>query len=190
MNNFLEPYNPNWKIEFELIKQVIDKELNEFIPVIDIQHIGSTSVHGLSAKPILDIDIIIVNKELLKDITAILKKIGYQSKGEQGISGRFAFRQISDKTPITGSKRKWLPHHLYVCYADSLALKNHILFRDKLRSDKDLLEKYAELKKSIADNEKITGEDYAKMKTDFIISVLATSGLTENELKNIKNANT
>lgn len=190
MTTFIEPYNPNWKIEFENIRQVIETELSDLSPLIDIQHIGSTSIPGLFAKPILDIDIIIENKDLLQSITSRLEQIGYKYKGEQGIPGRFAFRQTSGYIPLTAGNNKWQSHHLYVCYADSVALKNHISFRDILRNDKELLEKYSELKKSLTNNLKITREEYTAGKTDFIISVLATSGLNETELQDITKVNT
>ena len=190
MTKFIEPYNSNWKTEFENIKQFIETELGDLTMQTDIQHIGSTSIPGLFAKPILDIDIIIRNKALLPTITVRLEKIGYKYKGEQGISGRFAFRQTSDFVPFNVRNNKWQSHHLYVCYSDSLALKNHIIFRDILRNDKDLVERYSELKKSLTDSLKITREEYAIRKTDFIISVLAMAGFTETELEDITNENT
>lgn len=188
MTKFIEPYNPDWKTAFEKIKQVLKTVLGN--SKADIQHVGSTAIPGLYAKPVLDIDIIIENKNLLNDITAQLEETGYKSKGQQGIAGRFAFRQTSEYTPFTTSRHKWQPHHLYVCYADSLALKNHILFRDSLINDKDLIEKYSNLKKSLTDNMKITREVYTTKKTDFIITVLAAAGLSEQELNDITNANT
>jgi GrpB-like predicted nucleotidyltransferase (UPF0157 family) len=187
---FIEPYNPNWKTEFENIKQIIEAELSDLRQFIDIQHVGSTAIKGLFAKPILDIDLIIDNKNLLPDLSLRLKKIGYESKGEQGIGGRFAFRQMSDIVPLTKPNQKWQSHHLYVCYFDSLALKNHILFRDALRKDENLTQKYSELKKSLTEDLKITREEYTRQKTDFIISVLAKAGLSESELKQIIQANT
>ncbi len=189
MTKFIEPYNPNWKTEFENIKQVIATELSDIIPQVDIQHVGSTSIQGLFAKPILDIDIIISDKALLDDITKRLQKIGYNAKGEQGIPGRFAFRQKSELTPITTNKRKWQLHHLYVCYSDSLALKNHLLFRDILNSNEELKEKYSEFKKSLTDNFAVTREEYTSKKTEFIISVLETAGLDERSLWEIKSVN-
>jgi GrpB-like predicted nucleotidyltransferase (UPF0157 family) len=189
MTKFIEPHNPNWKTEFKNIKQVIAAELNDIIPQIDIQHVGSTSIEGLFAKPILDIDIIIVDKTLLNNITSRLEKIGYNSKGEQGIPGRFAYRQKTEYTPMTNNNRKWQSHHLYVCYADSLALKNHILFRDILNNNEELKEEYSELKKSLTENFAITREEYTSRKTDFIVSVLATAGLDEKSLWEITNVN-
>lgn len=81
MRPHIEPYNPNWKTEFENIKQVIEFNLNDIIQQVDIQHVGSTSIQGLFAKPILDIDIILVDKEQLNEITSRLEKIGYSSDG-------------------------------------------------------------------------------------------------------------
>jgi GrpB-like predicted nucleotidyltransferase (UPF0157 family) len=189
MSKFILPYNPNWKIEFERIRRVIETELGDLRLHTNIQHVGSTSVPGLSAKPILDIDIIIEDKNLLNKISSLLEKIGYRSIGEQGINGRFAFIQNSEFTPITAEKNKWQSHHLYVCYADSLALKNHILFQDMLRKDKKLLEMYSELKRVLTGDFQINREAYAAGKTEFIISVLARAGLSEMELEEIKKAN-
>lgn len=187
MVNFIEPYNSKWKTEFDDLKSVLLKTLDEF--KVDIQHVGSTVIPNLYAKPILDIDIIIDNKSFLKNITARLENIGYISKGEQSIKGRFAFRQNSELTPLTSYKRKWQEHHLYVCYSDSLALKNHLLFRDALLGDKNLVKKYSMLKLSLTKEIGMTREEYTKRKTDFIISVLTTLELDNNEINEIKIAN-
>ena len=189
MTSFLEPYNPQWKTEFETLKQALKNELSVINQHVVIEHIGSTSIPGLIAKSILDIDIIIENKSLLQEIEARLHTLGYLSRGEQGISGRFAFRQKSDQVPFTESKKTWQTHHLYVCYADSLALKNHIIFRDALKSDKGLLLQYSELKKSLTQDSRITREEYTIKKTKFILSVLAQAGLNAKELEEISNSN-
>jgi GrpB-like predicted nucleotidyltransferase (UPF0157 family) len=187
MTNFIEPYNPNWKAEFDSLKMALLKTLNGF--EIDIQHVGSTAIPNLFAKPILDIDIIIDNKTLLGDITTRLERIGYINKGEQGISGRFAFRQTSERTPQTEDFKKWQEHHLYVCFSDSLALKNHLLFRDALLNSKELAQQYSLLKINLTRENKMTREKYTKQKTDFIISVLTKVGLDKNALNEIINAN-
>lgn len=187
MAKFIEPYNPSWKTAFERINKAIKAELNN--SEIAVQHVGSTSIPGLTAKPILDIDIILTDKNLLGNVTLKLEKLGYQSMGEQGIAGRFAFRQLSEFVPLTMPKNKWQAHHLYVCYADSLALKNHLLFRQALLNDQNLLESYAQLKETLTADPKITKEEYWKRKTGFIISVLEKMGLSEAELKEINKAN-
>jgi GrpB-like predicted nucleotidyltransferase (UPF0157 family) len=187
MINFIQPYTPEWKTEFENLKQVLMAALNDF--EVEIQHIGSTSVPELAAKPILDIDIIIKNKTHLGSLSAILEILGYQNKGEQGIVGRFAFRQSSDLTPLSASPKKWQEHHLYVCFSDSLALKNHLSFRNALQQDKKLLDEYAQLKINLVKEPNMTREKYSQRKTDFILAVLALKGLNEKDLNEIKNAN-
>lgn len=189
MSHFIEKYDPKWKDEFQHIKQIISQQLNKICSEIDIQHIGSTSIEGLCAKPILDIDIIIVRKDLLQEITRVLEKIGYMNKGEQGIKGRFAFRQTSEYVPLTTDNKKKQSHHLYVCLSDSLALKNHILFRDALKNDNILVQQYSELKKALTDHHHITREKYNIQKTNFKISVLKSAGLSTIELEEITKAN-
>jgi GrpB-like predicted nucleotidyltransferase (UPF0157 family) len=137
----------------------------------------------------LDIDLIIEKKDALPEVTRRLIHLGYTEKGEQGIPGRFAFRQLTAYTPLVQPEYHWQGHHLYVCYANSLALRNHLLFRDTLLSNKHLAEQYNALKKALMQNPAITREQYTIAKTDFIISVLAFAGLDENELKQIAEAN-
>ncbi len=187
MIDLIRPYSPDWKTSFEKIETVLETTLKGLD--ISIQHVGSTSIPGLYAKPILDIDIVIENKTLLNEISARLEKIGYKNKGEQGISGRFAFRQTSEFTPATATKQTWQSHHLYVCFSDSLALKNHLLFRDTLLQDKLLAERYSALKMALVKEKGMTREEYTKRKTEFIISVLTSLGLDTNELNEIINAN-
>lgn len=187
IRNFIEPYNPNWKTEFEKLKDFLFIALDGLN--IDIQHVGSTAIPGLFSKPILDIDIIIDDKMLLDDISKKLEKIGYMNKGEQGIEGRFAFRQNFKHVKKKHDYKRWQEHHLYVCYSDSLALKNHLLFRDALLRDKKLVEQYSMLKTSLTKVKGMTREKYSEQKTDFIISVLSTLGLDKKELIEITTAN-
>lgn len=187
MTTFIKPYNEEWKTEFDSLRKCISGLLNGF--QIDIQHVGSTAIPDLYAKPILDIDIILNNKAHLNAISARLERVGYKNKGEQGISGRFAFRQTSELTPATGDFKKWKEHHLYVCFSDSLSLKNHILFRDALLGDKKLVMEYSRLKINLVKEKGMTRENYARQKTEFIISVLTSIGLDENDLNEIEKAN-
>ncbi|HLO79595.1 MAG TPA: GrpB family protein [Chitinophagaceae bacterium] len=182
MIDLIKPYEPHWKTEFEKIKTVLESALQNID--VDIQHVGSTAIPGLPAKPILDIDIIIGDKKALDEVSSRLEKLGYINKGEQGIAGRFAFRQGSEFIPAN-----WPAHHLYVCFSDSLALKNHILFRDALWQDQKLVEKYSSLKMALVNEKGMTREEYQKRKTEFIISVLKDLGLETDELNQITNEN-
>jgi GrpB-like predicted nucleotidyltransferase (UPF0157 family) len=183
----LETYKPQWKIEFEQLRQFFS-ELLIGIPSA-IEHVGSTAIPGMIAKPILDIDIVPEKDESLPEITRRLEQAGYSSKGEQGIPGRFAFRQSNHFTPLTEQGNKWMSHHLYVCFSNSLALKNHLLFRNALLSNQQLANNYLQLKTELLSEQGITRETYNKRKTEFIVSVLAMNGLTEEELMEIKKGN-
>ena len=179
-------HNPNWKTEFEQLRN----RLTAILPNIEcnIEHIGSTAIADLFAKPILDIDIIIENKELLPYITDKLQDTGYIYKGEQGITGRFAFRQQTPSTPYTVNQQHWMEHHLYVCFSDSLALKNHLLVKNSLLNNPILVENYGNLKKQLI-RKNISKEAYTKQKTNFILDILLKEGLTSDEIEQIRRAN-
>ena len=117
-NVVVEKWNQKWKEEFEKIVESLGKEIIQ--NVIKIEHVGSTSVKGMSAKPIIDLDIVIENDKFL-----ILKKLledkGYVHEGDLGIKDREAFSYIN--------KNELMTHHLYVCPKDSEELFKHITFR-------------------------------------------------------------
>ena len=182
-----EPYNPAWSTGFRQLKQMLESILCNYL--VDIQHVGSTAIPGLPAKPILDIDIIIKDQTLLSGVSSILENAGYLNRGDQGIPGRFAFRQQSIYTPEGPERTKWMEHHLYVCFTDSLALKNHLLFRDALLADKAVCMQYAALKERLSGRNGISREQYTREKTEFILEVLRKQGMTTVELSAIRAAN-
>jgi GrpB-like predicted nucleotidyltransferase (UPF0157 family) len=118
-----------------------------------------------------------------------LEQLGYHNKGEQGIAGRFAFRQRMDTAPFTQPSRLWQAHHLYVCFADSLALKNHLLFRDVLIRQPHLVAAYGQLKTALVNEKGMTRDKYTQRKTEFIVQILATHGLSTSEIEAIRMAN-
>ncbi len=179
----IEPYNEAWVTAFNNLQKKLHKIL-EGLPA-EIQHVGSTSIPGVWAKPIIDLDIIIEDKSLLDEISVRLQKAGYINKGEQGIPGRFAFKQLYNRS----GAGDWPEHHLYVCYADCLALKNHLLFRDALLRDQQLAQAYTQLKIELASDPSMTRDSYNRKKTGFILAVLSFSGLDESELDEIRKAN-
>ncbi|MBL7977060.1 MAG: GrpB family protein [Bacteroidetes Order II. Incertae sedis bacterium] len=187
MTHFIEPHNPNWATEFSRVKKALSEVLHGY--PIDLQHIGSTAIPDIVAKPILDIDIIIEDKLHLDGISERLGEVGYIYKGEQGIPGRFVFRQTSPRTPITGNDKEWQKHHLYVCFSDSLALKNHILFRDTLLNNQQLAQEYSQLKANLIKEKTMTKERYNQQKTAFVLSILSMGDFDENDLITIKKQN-
>ena len=134
----IENYNPKWVEEFLAIKEFLGKNTKEYI---SIEHIGSTSVPGMKAKPIIDIDIVVEDAGQFKRLKEELLKIGYVHEGDGGIPGREAFDHKSVSVNID--------HHLYVCVKDNAELMRHLKFRDKLRSSPELVNEYNRIKEEI-----------------------------------------
>lgn len=134
------PYDLQWKESFTLLKQRVDKALGDI--AVAVEHIGSTSVEGLSAKPIIDLDIVIEDNSVLDEAIKRLSKIGYVHEGDLGIEGREAFDYIGKEA---------LPkHHLYVCPKGSKELARHIAFRDFLRNNPEAVAEYSRVKEEAA----------------------------------------
>ena len=126
---------------FEKIKAEIENVLGDF--ALGIEHIGSTSVEGMSAKPCIDIDVVIKDYSVFDTVVQKLEAIGYIHEGNLGIKDREAFK-YSDKPHL-------MSHHLYVCPRDSEELRRHIMFRDYLRSDLKAVERYSSVKEKAAE---------------------------------------
>ena len=134
------PYDPAWKDAFEEIKGEIEAALGDLI--LGVEHVGSTSVEGLSTKPCIDVDVVIADYSVFAEVVRKLEAIGYSHEGDLGIRDREAFR-YSDKPHL-------LTHHLYVCPGDSRELHRHITFRDFLRSHPEAAKQYGQVKERAA----------------------------------------
>lgn len=133
-------YSPMWLIAFEALNSLYHDKLHSIYKTIE--HIGSTSVPGLAAKPVLDIDIVVKASADLIGIIQKLSALGYRNVGDRGIPDREAFKRLDDTVPYAG-KTKWMEHHLYVCREGSISLKNHLILRNILRSNASALNEYA-----------------------------------------------
>jgi GrpB-like predicted nucleotidyltransferase (UPF0157 family) len=187
MRDLLKPHDPVWLDVFEELRSSLVVVLGD--TEIQIEHVGSTAIPGLPAKPILDLDIVISDLESLVSMESALVKIGYYARGNQGVPGRYAFRQSDSFVPRTEPPQSWMPHHLYVCFADSLALKNHLCFRDALLADPELVAEYARMKEELVHRPGMDRETYTRAKTAFILKVLAGAGFPADELAQIERAN-
>ena len=130
------PYDAEWKNDFEKIKGELVSALGDLI--VGVEHIGSTSVDGMAAKPCIDVDVVICDYSVFDAVTDRLFDIGYVHEGDLGIRGREAFG-YSDKPHLK-------KHHLYVCPEDSEELFRHITFRNFLRANPEAKEKYSRIK--------------------------------------------
>ena len=161
------PYDENWKNEFEKIRHELSEALGEL--ALSIEHVGSTSVQGLSAKPIIDIDVVINDTSLLNDVIASLQSIGYNHEGDLGIPGREAFKY--------DGKEHLMKHHLYVCAKDSLELKRHISFRDYLKSHPEAISEYSRTKEEGALLYPYDIDKYIEYKSPFIERIYKEIGI-------------
>ena len=154
------PYDPAWPAAFELLRAMIAPALGEL--AAGVEHVGSTAVPGLDAKPIVDIDVVIRHADDIGEAARRLGTLGYAHLGDLGIVGREAFRAPAD-----------LPrHHLYVCAAGAAALQAHLTLRDALRAEPELAASYGSLKRELAERYRDDRDSYAEGKTAFITSVL------------------
>ena len=161
------PYNEQWKLDFLQIKAELSDALGQL--AIGIEHVGSTSVQDLSAKPIIDIDVIIKDYTVLGNVVSALGEIGYHHEGNLGIAGREAFKY--------DGKKHLRKHHLYVCPEDSPELKRHIAFRDYLRTHPEAVREYSRIKEEGAKKYPDDIEKYIEYKAPFIEGIYAEIGV-------------
>lgn len=153
-------YDPSWPTLFEALRAPIAAALGEV--ALAIEHVGSTAVPGLAAKPIVDLDVVVASASDLPPVIERLAALGYRHEGDLGIPGREAFK------PPAGSP----PHHLYVCPADGPALHQHLLLRDALRTHPEERAAYQAVKEAAAIRFRDDRAAYTEAKTEVIQAIL------------------
>jgi GrpB-like predicted nucleotidyltransferase (UPF0157 family)/8-oxo-dGTP pyrophosphatase MutT (NUDIX family) len=156
------PYDPAWKNEFENIKAILMPQIGDLI--LDIVHIGSTSVEGLAAKPIIDFNIVIESFEVFPALAGRLRDLGYEHQGDGGIPGRECFHKSDDP----GCKTS----HMYVCARNGREHLRNLAFRDYLRSHAGAREAYASLKHDLAARFRHDFGAYIDGKHEFVEAIL------------------
>ena len=161
------PYDKAWKTAFEEIKCELEAALAEL--AIGIEHVGSTSVEGLSAKPCIDIDVVIRDYSVFDAVVERLQTIGYLHEGDLGIRDREAFKYEN--------KPNLQKHHLYVCPQYSAELHRHITFRDFLRSHPEAVRQYSAVKEQAAQLYPNDIDQYIAFKSPCIEELYRSCGL-------------
>lgn len=154
----IQPYRASWATDFLSIREKLISVLGDIC--VNIEHIGSTSVPGLAAKPIIDIDIVYNESSDFELIRLALEICGYYHNGNQDVEGREVFKRRS----LTDSVLDSVAHHLYVCRYDSTELQRHILFRDYLKTHPVARSFYQNLKYEIAGEANEDRKKYASIK--------------------------
>ena len=154
-------YDPAWPDLFATLRVPVAAALGDV--AVAIEHVGSTAVPGLAAKPIIDLDVAIRTETRLPEAIERLACLGYAYEGDTGIPGRAAFA--------------WPPravrHHLYVCILDSAEYRRHLLFRDYLRAQPDVTAAYAALKRQLAARYRMQRDAYTEAKEPFVRAAMS-----------------
>ncbi len=167
-------YDPSWPEQFEELRAEYASALRAArVPIIGIEHVGSTSVPGLAAKPIIDIDIVVAEADVAA-ASDVLLSLGFRPLGELGIPQRWAFKQ-PERFGVTNT---------YVVVTGSLSLRNHLGVRDMLRLDSGLRAEYGAVKQQIA-AVAANIDDYGQGKNPMVQRLLAAAGLTDEERTSI-----
>lgn len=161
MKIIIEPYNPNWKDQFQLEKDSLSTVLSEEVV---IEHVGSTAIPKLAAKPVIDIMIGLDDFDTAKNHINSIVSLGYDyiSEYEKELPFRKYFKKEYEGKHT---------HHIHMVQKDSDWWVRHLAFRNYLRNNVDDREKYEELKKGLAKKDWEDGNEYASAKTDFIRSI-------------------
>lgn len=156
----LTPHDPNWaRLYQEEVGKLADILSHE---IIAIHHMGSTAIPGISAKPIIDILVVVTKIDRIDGYNHQMATLGYTQRGEHGIPGR---RYFSKDTQ--GART----HHVHIFQAGNPEIDRHLKFRDHLLLHSDDAQAYSQLKIDLA---KIFPEDvdqYTDAKSDFIRSI-------------------
>lgn len=170
-------YDPEWPIHFQRLQKLIDEHLGELVQ--RIEHVGSTSVPGLAAKPVIDMDVVIESRDILAQVIERLAGLGYVHKGDGGIPGRESFDREGVNVPRDGKGTEWITHHLYVCAQDSSELARHLFFRDYLRQHPEAATAYAQQKRELALRYHDDRIAYTEAKTEFVYTILSKAAKNE-----------
>lgn len=163
-------HDPIWPRRFEALKAEYRAALARAgVEVVAVEHVGSTSVPGLAAKPVIDCDVVVA-AEQVGPASDVLVGLGFRPLGELGIPDRWAF---AEPPRLAGT-------NTYVVVDGSLALRNHLGLRDVLRSDAELRDRYGEVKKRVGSTARSI-EEYGQGKNAVVQQILAAAGLTGDE---------
>jgi GrpB-like predicted nucleotidyltransferase (UPF0157 family)/GNAT superfamily N-acetyltransferase len=162
----LIPYDPAWPDMFEAEAGRIREALGE--RAMRIEHVGSTAVPGLTAKPVIDIQVSVASLGEIGPYEEKLSSLGYEHIELDDFDREYPYFRRPGEGPST--------HHVHLCEADSYLEAKHIAFRDFLRANPDVAERYVELKRSLAARHHggtlESREKYSLGKTDFVESVI------------------
>lgn len=158
------PYNKAWRDQYTQAEHVLREIFKDSL--LDIQHIGSTSIEGLAAKPVIDILVVVKNIEDVDRFNDTMERHGFIARGEHGIPGRRYFQKnLASDPPVR-------THHVHIYQVGNPKYTEELLFRDYLRVEAEALRAYEALKIELANKFRYDPLLYTDAKADFIQSIL------------------
>jgi len=176
------PYDPEWPKAFDRIAADLSRLLAD-VPH-RIEHVGSTAVPGLAAKPRIDLDVLVPNEAVKNQALETLKALGFQHRGDLGIIGRESL--LSPPHFLDA----WMNHNLYLAVDGIPAIENHLGVRDYLRAQPEAVAEYSALKLELAAAFPNDQDQYTERKTPFILTILEKIGMSEADRNAIEDQNT
>lgn len=161
--DYLTEYNPEWPTWYARIEGYLRPRL---AGCIRIEHIGSTSIVGMVAKPIIDIDLVVAEGQMPAAIASI-EQAGYLHRGDLGVPGREAFK------PVLAAPLSLPAHHLYACAVSCAELRRHLSFRDYLSTHPDEALRLAQFKRHLAFEQRLNRQEYIEGKADVVSEIAA-----------------
>ncbi|CAK7086722.1 MAG: hypothetical protein TIS_01906 [Tissierella sp.] len=158
------PYDMKWSFLYEQEKSILIEILSKII--LDIQHFGSTSVVGLSAKPIIDIMILVKDINDVDRYNLSMEKVGYIAKGENDIPNRRYF--VKMKSDYSEKHT----HHIHIYEKGNQKAEEELMFRDYLRIDKDAFNEYQDLKLELSKRFYTNPTAYTDGKSDCVNRIM------------------
>ncbi|WP_105401979.1 MULTISPECIES: GrpB family protein [Neorhizobium] len=155
-------YDPSWPACFAEAAHGLAALLGDM--VVSIDHVGSTSVPGLAAKPLIDIDVTLRSTTDIPASSTLLHSLGYEPRGSRHGDGVWAFL-------LRGEPGQ----RVYLCPPDNETHRKRMLFRDRLRADADLAAAYERLKRDLALEFPLDGDGYTSAKSEFIRAAMGTT---------------
>ncbi|MFC7393821.1 GrpB family protein [Scopulibacillus cellulosilyticus] len=155
----VKPYNEHWALKFNEEAEKLYKIFNT--EILELHHIGSTSVEGLKAKPIIDIMPVVKDIKKIDKFNDAMIAIGYEPIGENGIPGRRYFQKGGDDRT----------HHIHIFQLDNPEIDRHLAFRDYLRAHLNAAKEYGNLKEALAQRYPYDIESYIKGKEHLVLDI-------------------
>lgn len=157
----LEDYNEDWKEKFEKERKTLSQIFKE--DALEIQHVGSTSIPGLEAKPIIDIAIAVKELEIALKYVEKMEEAGYSFRGNAGVEGRYFFAKGPEDNRT---------HYVHIEPINSPNWETHIFYKKYLLEHPEIVAEYEKLKEELARLYPEDRKKYTSGKNDFIQKIL------------------